>query len=84
MNMFFECLLFCRNMDDFSRKDTQKRLLLLFRYSLILKLYFDLFFLTKFKKPGKSHVWNITDSKASFMRVSDRINIKILTEAMKN
>jgi hypothetical protein len=44
-----------------------------FLYSLDL-------FLIKFKKLGESHVWNITDSKASFMRVSEQDNYPIIQQ----
>jgi hypothetical protein len=44
-----------------------------FLYSLDL-------FLIKFKKLGESHVWNITDSKASFMHVSEQNNYSIIQQ----
>ena len=43
INMFFVCLLFCRKFEYYFKEETQKRRLLLFRYSLKLKLYLDLF-----------------------------------------
>ena len=44
-----------------------------FLYSLDL-------FLIKFKKLGESHVWNITESKARFMRISEQDNYPIIQQ----